>query len=405
MDPDIPVFPVVYGDPVPPPVVAGSHGGNHRGLASAATGRSQRVMVPPSSEYTTHKELTPRDIQSLQDQGFTMGLIQAMSRNSQLFPLRIWVVDNSGSMSMQDGHRIIETRKSNDVRLVSCSRWTELQETVDYHCQMAALLQAATVFRLLNDPGTIVGPQQFSIGETDPGNIPQELQLARTTMQRATPGGVTPLSLHVNEIRSNIMTMMQQDLMSTGRKVAIILATDGLPTDTRGYSGEGPRAEFESSLRSLEGLPVWIVIRLCTDEEAVVEYYNNLDSNLELSLEVLDDFTGEAQEVCAKNPWLNYALPLHRIREMGFHHRLFDLLDERMLSVDELREFLYLLFGQDELDGIPDPQVDFATFLDMVSIVVHRANDQWNPVTKRMGPWIDMRKLKSCYSEAGCCVM
>jgi hypothetical protein len=30
-------------------------------------------------------------------------------------------------------------------------------------------------------------------------------------------------------------------------------------------------------------------------------------------------FAGEALEVTAENPWLNYALPLHQLREMGFH--------------------------------------------------------------------------------------
>merc|ERR1712157_161158 len=105
----------------------------------------------------------------------------------------------------------------------------------------------------------------------------------------------------------------------------------------------GIQQEFKDCLRSLEGLPVWIVVRLCTDEDSVVEFYNDLDSELELSLEVLDDFTGEAEEVYEFNKWLNYALPLHRIREMGFSHKLFDLLDERALSKSELMEFFVLI--------------------------------------------------------------
>jgi hypothetical protein len=104
--------------------------------------------------------------------------------------------------------------------------------------------------------------------------------------------------------------------------VAVILATDGLPTDDLGYGGDDITQEFISSLRALEGLPVWIVIRLCTDEDNVTEFYNNLDGMLDLSLEVLDDYIGECGEVQIHNPWLNYALPMHRCRELGYHDRL-----------------------------------------------------------------------------------
>lgn len=108
--------------------------------------------------------------------------------------------------------------------------------------------------------------------------------------------------------------------------MAIIIATDGLPTDAEGYGGGEVLNEFVQALKSLEGLPVWLVIRLCTDEKKVTSFYNSLDEQLELSLEVLDDFLGEAREVNRFNKWLNYALPLHRCRELGYHDRLLDLI-------------------------------------------------------------------------------
>ncbi len=172
------------------------------------------------------------------------------------------------------------------------------------------------------------------------------------------------------------------------QKVAIVIATDGLPN---------VRHSFVEALRSLEGLPVWIVIRLCTDDDKVVEYYNNLDSQLELSLEVLDDWEMEAKEVYEHNKFLNYTLPLHRCREMGYHHRIFDLLDERKLTMDELQEFLVLLFGEKEFDAVPDPQIDWRGFLKAVTKMVEQEQYHWNPINHKVQPTISVTKLNKEY--------
>ena len=50
----------------------------------------------------------------------------------------------------------------------------------------------------------------------------------------------------------------------------IVLATDGLPSNSLGETNEYVKEQFVQSLRALEGLPVWLVIRLSTDEESVV---------------------------------------------------------------------------------------------------------------------------------------
>ena len=106
-------------------------------------------------------------------------------------------------------------------------------------------------------------------------------------------------------------------LRQNGQKAVIVIATDGLPTETNVNGHEKNKELFVKAMRSLEGLPIWIVIRLCTDDEHVVNFYNDLDEQLELSLEVLDDFESEALEVYEHNKWLNYTLPIHRLREAG----------------------------------------------------------------------------------------
>lgn len=362
--------------------------------------------VPPSSPeaISSNADLTSNQSTQLQSQGFTKGLTEAIAQNIIIFPLRYWVVDNSGSMAATDGHRLISTKDQTKVKLVSCTRWKEIQETVEYHAQMAGLLSAPTTFRLLNNPGGTVGPQEFSVADKGEDIVYSDLQIARNTMMKATPGGVTPLADHIHEIKEQISILAPQ-LISEGRKVAIILATDGLPTNSYGIAGHSENQNFVNALRSLEGMPVWIVVRLCTDDERIVEFYNSLDNQLELSIEVLDDFVGEAEEVYEQNSWLTYSLPMHRMREMGFHNRLFDLLDERPLTRDELRDFCMLLFGTGHFDGVPDPEVDFRGFADAVHKMVKKEKSHWNPVKNKVTPIINMEKLHKKYGDDSCTIM
>ena len=142
------------------------------------------------------------------------------------------------------------------------------------------------------------------------------------------------------------------------------------------------------------------------DKQDVVNFYNNLDENLEISLEVIDDFEAEAKEVHEKNPWLNYALPLHRCRESGFYHRLFDLLDERALTKGELLEFFSLIFGQDEVDGAGDPDENWNKFVKTITRLTKSEGNQWNPIKKKMSPWVDLKELNNTYGKsAGDCTI
>jgi hypothetical protein len=172
-----------------------------------------------------------------------------------------------------------------------------------------------TGVQLLNRPNFKHLTQRFSVCEHGLEYAKAEVENVINTMTKIKPGGVTPLTQHIWEIHQQV-SAMAHDLRESGKQVAIILATDGLPTDQQGYGGGHVMDEFVRALRSLEGLPVWLVIRLCTDEDNVCEFYNGLDAQLELSLEVLDDYIGEANEVYAKNPWLTYGLPFHRCREL-----------------------------------------------------------------------------------------
>lgn len=63
---------------------------------------------------------------------------------------------------------------------------------------------------------------------------------------------------------------MADFLRQTNQKVCVIIATDGESSD----------GDIAAAMRPLQQLPVWVVIRLCTDENRIVDYWNNIDNVL-----------------------------------------------------------------------------------------------------------------------------
>lgn len=340
--------------------------------------------------------LTAEQEVKLQDMGFPVGLAQELVIGAAACPTRFWVVDNSGSMWESDG-KVLRGR-GKTTQLIQCTRWSEMQSTVGEHAELAGLLQATTIFHMLNHPGDPRVPQRFSVAEHGAQEIAANIGFARQAMMNCQPQGPTPLSERLIDIREKIAEISPQ-LLREGQKAVVVLATDGLPTDSYGGSSADASREFVSILRSLQDFPIWLVVRLCTDDTETRAFYNGLDSELELSLEVLDDHSAEAKEVGRFNGWLNYGLPIHRTREMGYQHRIFDLLDERTLNKDEVKEFLELMFGRDAFVGAPDVHEDWRGYQKVLTRVVKAQKLQWNPRTQKMEPWVDVKKLDKIFSE------
>ena len=362
------------------------------------TSRPMNLQTPWSQSSPHHRHascLAPSGdrLAELCRQGYPLGLAQELKLSQRAYPVRFWVIDNSESMGEADGH--------NARGLMSCSRFSELQGAVKYHARLAGILRATTIFRMVNDPSTsdLCIPQEFSVADlTTRTTIEDDVRNASAILRQCEPMGDTPLTQQM-QIVLNRIRQIAPDLQKEGHKAVVVVATDGMPTDKNGKTTWAARRAFVQTLRAMKKLPVWIVLRLCTDDSQIVKFYNGLDSIYNLPLEVIDDFIGEAKEIQKANPWLTYSQPLHRCREMGYHHRVFDLLDERLLSMDELYEFVNLLFGREAMHQAPHPKDDWSGFTRVLHEVVRAEGMALNPITRSEMHWIDMEELEKCYTK------
>ena len=103
-----------------------------------------------------------------------------------------------------------------------------------------------------------------------------------------------------------------------------------------------------------------------------------------------------------RNPWLTYGLVLHRYREHGFRGpEVLDVMDERALTVPEIRELCwFLLWNNDDPATLPDPVRDWPAFLNAVGAAQSRERPHWNSVTKTVMPWINLAHLHALYGRA-----
>jgi hypothetical protein len=330
--------------------------------------------------------MNPDQIQYLKSQGFSMGMIRAFHSQKESFPLRVWILDNSSAMSVRDAHIV----RGNQLQSINnVTRWEELKDCLFFHTELTARFLLPTRFSLLNAPQQGL-PQYFSLAQS--GNLIEEKQIVQNVLTHVIPNGPTPIAAQLQILHAYVSSIASQ-LKARRHIVPIVITTQGLPTNAIGETSTFIINEFFQMLHSFESLPVSMALRLCTDDEKAIDFYNSVDKRLKL--DVLDDFYGEALEAYLRNPWLTYGIALHRYREMGFRVHVLDILDERALTKRELRELCDFLFDV----PIPDPELDWNIFMNTIKGSLSREHMQWNPIKKAVTPWIDIALLNDAYES------
>mmetsp|Transcript_12762 Transcript_12762/g.37994 ORF Transcript_12762/g.37994 Transcript_12762/m.37994 type:complete len:420 (-) Transcript_12762:41-1300(-) len=370
-------------------------------------------------------------IRAVENMGMPRGLAEQFVRSTKDFSYRFWIIDNSGSMGTTDGKRIVNNGGREG--MVSCSRWEELGASIGWHAKLAVELGAWTEFRMLNQPGG--SDQNVVVGTTVGSYDPQSAQELRAIekLVYSQPTGRTPLCAQIGAVTQQIRARAAE-LRASGTKACVVIASDGEATD----------GDLKAALRPLHDLPVWVVIRLCTDDDRIVQYWNEIDEELELDMDVLDDLCGEAAEVNGAQPWLTYqgcvdaagfdddsstrverrpraplergrgaptraegdaryASELHKLREWGTSVKVLDTLDEFPIDCSALPAFCEIILGKDACDGLPHPQLDWKGFLKALDEKQKLVPEVWDPTRKRKRPWFDLRKMSKAYGK-GCVI-
>lgn len=322
----------------------------------------------------------PQAAERLTGLGVPPGLAQQILREDVLIGRRIFLLDNSGSTQAPDGHHLV--REGGQLRMQNCSRWDEITHMAFEHAVWNSKIGTPCEFMLLNPPShperregvdfACMSTSHCSSQEAD-----QQVMAVRQMLDRSNPGGVTPIADRLDELHRRI-SREKQDLLARGQRVILILVTDGLPTTARsGMSTNEDKQRLVMSLKRLTmDLPVFVIIRLVTDDDSVVEYYNSVDQEIELNLEVLDDIKSEAQEIHRNgNGWLVYSPILHQIREGGTFIKLFDLLDERALAPVEISLLCQLLLRPPGSPPFPREPLQFIEALEQHVSVATKVYD------------------------------
>lgn len=106
----------------------------------------------------------------------------------------------------------------------------------------------------------------------------------------------------------------------------IIILTDGC--------ADGNLEDFIDTIRGFTSRGAQFIVALVTEDENVIDYYNEAEKEEELNIDVIRSFDGERKEVAGFNPWINYTEELHICRIFGGPFELSEI-DSRKLTLTE----------------------------------------------------------------------
>jgi len=215
-----------------------------------------------------------------------------------------FIVDDSGSMNTPLGD-ISGPFDRNP------TRWDELRQTVSIVVDLASVFDQD-------------GVDIFFLNRESMRNVKNAEELI--PVFAVPPAGPTPI------VRVLRQVLQEKRLQIQERKLLVLIATDGVPTDDH---GKQDTKTLEHALRHerhpITHIPVTIIA--CTDDNECIGYLNDWDKKIP-NLDVADDYRSEREEihkVQGKNFPFSFGDYVVKVL-MGAVDDWFDTLDERRVS-------------------------------------------------------------------------
>ena len=349
-----------------------------------------------------------------------IGLVRTIKKSKDTIAHRFFVLDNSQSMLTRDGRQLI------DGKVIDCTRWEEVSNAVTLLAKISAATGFPTEIRLLNkgqvvEIGSAPSKKDGKTVAVDSSPALAEVEVLLKTQ----PIGQTPLCKHIRIVIDKIR-VMEKSLVESKHVALLVLFTDGEATD----------GNVVDVLKSVERFPLKIVVRMCTNDPAVISYWQNINAQLDMDIVVLDDAVVEAAEVQKRNHWLTYGMilsnlhtyiatfmsrnatslsfllpphtqltvgePLHRAREFGVMVPEFDILRDRQLTKTHIKTILESLFTTaiDRKLVLPNPNsVTWDEFMKTARKMIESAPVTHCPLLQRSVPWVNLRELSGEFSN------
>ena len=244
----------------------------------------------------------------------------------------VYIIDNSSSMSYYNDGKVFMTNRKNKIEKIdNISRWDEAVHKTTLIASYNIKRGMSAVYYLLNPKKSDTYVLNTDYVVIDPFEtkqvISQKKQILANMLHPDNVHGSTPL----DKITSYLEASLKNHLNNGGDTYPICynIITDGVPNN---------KAAFERNLMSLSSTyNIFLTINLCTNDDDIVSYFNDLDKNIGNEIcgcDVIDDLEAEQEEVLkAGNNVINYCNEIHIVRMAGCFSIVSDLLDEVELGI------------------------------------------------------------------------